>query len=531
MQLVAATLVLSAFLSSLVVARPPTLEAAFAVPKLADRLVLSSGEAYSKADRRLTTVLLLRSSVDEGLDTRSILRVPWRDSRGAAPASSSPSSGATLKNSSSPSSAEVQPKTRPKVPPMPAAGVSAATKQLQGASGKLPDPGQQYKKPPSSFFAKAPPKKAPPKTSPKAPHKAPPVAKSPPTAAIEAAALQTEEISAEEYQALMAAAGRDKTGEGDSDVTQTYTKPPSTFFAKAPPKAPPKSAAPPANQDSDFVVKNILRVPWSGTAGSVTMVPPEEVMAELDPAEEHVSVEEQVEKIPRSPEPNNIQKLLAECALLLQPGTHQVPTPALEKIQDLLTQLSPQDLGVDAFAPAPESPAPANPSSPNRPPPIRYADIYDSDTFSVTLFGIPPHSRLPLHAHPNMTVISMLVRGAVNASSFTAAPPPACAGGGLFGALNLGGGRKTLKELGEVDVIPKAVGQEWSRTSDPRMNVVSGADSCFIEYVTRDEGCLMLEILVRTHKPRSRVSQQPLHPESYTPNPKFIGCTCDPSHV
>ena len=50
---------------------------------------------------------------------------------------------------------------------------------------------------------------------------------------------------------------------------------------------------------------------------------------------------------------------------------------------------------------------------------FRYTDLYDSDSFTVTLFRMPPHFRLPLHSHPNITIISKVLRGKVNVSTFT----------------------------------------------------------------------------------------------------------------
>mmetsp|Transcript_7349 Transcript_7349/g.23950 ORF Transcript_7349/g.23950 Transcript_7349/m.23950 type:complete len:203 (+) Transcript_7349:42-650(+) len=49
---------------------------------------------------------------------------------------------------------------------------------------------------------------------------------------------------------------------------------------------------------------------------------------------------------------------------------------------------------------------------------VVFVPIVETATYSIGLFVLPPHAVIPLHDHPNMTVLSRLVRGSLRVRSF-----------------------------------------------------------------------------------------------------------------
>lgn len=49
---------------------------------------------------------------------------------------------------------------------------------------------------------------------------------------------------------------------------------------------------------------------------------------------------------------------------------------------------------------------------------ITYLHVHEEDDFSIGIFVLPPHARIPLHDHPRMCVISRLLRGSLIKTSY-----------------------------------------------------------------------------------------------------------------
>ena len=82
---------------------------------------------------------------------------------------------------------------------------------------------------------------------------------------------------------------------------------------------------------------------------------------------------------------------------LKQPGPH---------IDALLTAMSAVDaaaLGIDDV---------------QRPGACTYLGIVENDEYSIAAFVLAPHAKIPLHDHPGMTVLSKVVRGSLQVTSF-----------------------------------------------------------------------------------------------------------------
>ncbi|KAH9398560.1 hypothetical protein TYRP_018803 [Tyrophagus putrescentiae] len=57
--------------------------------------------------------------------------------------------------------------------------------------------------------------------------------------------------------------------------------------------------------------------------------------------------------------------------------------------------------------------------NPAYPPPISYVNVFENDTFSLTLFGLSKHTSIPLHDHPEMNAFMKCVYGSVKVTSYS----------------------------------------------------------------------------------------------------------------
>jgi len=212
----------------------------------------------------------------------------------------------------------------------------------------------------------------------------------------------------------------------------------------------------------------VLRVPWrppatggggEGGAGGAGGAGVEDGAAGGAAAVQSGGDAALAEEEARPREPNKLQQLLAECIRVLPGGGERDQGEIPESLLALLAQLSADDLGAASLTAHVPDMAQGGAA------PVCYADLYDSDAFSVTLFSLPPASTLPLHSHPNMTVISRVLLGSVNVTSFATAPAPdKGGGGGMFGMFGgLGGGDRVL---GQLDLVPRIVGRNLSSSCE-----------------------------------------------------------------
>ena len=120
---------------------------------------------------------------------------------------------------------------------------------------------------------------------------------------------------------------------------------------------------------------------------------------------------------PQTAEPNTLQALLALCSEILTP-----PPPKQEadltQIVALLEQVTAEDVGAAALLGSMPGSAADDAAAT-----IRFCDLYDSDAYSVVAFALPPKACLPMHSHPNITILSRVVRGSVQVSTCARAPP------------------------------------------------------------------------------------------------------------
>lgn len=116
-------------------------------------------------------------------------------------------------------------------------------------------------------------------------------------------------------------------------------------------------------------------------------------------------------------EPNTLQALLALCSDVLTPPA-QKQEADLTQIVALLEQVTAEDVGAAALLASMPGSAAIDAAAT-----IRFCDLYDSDAYSVVAFALPPKACLPMHSHPNITILSRVVHGSVQVSTFARAPP------------------------------------------------------------------------------------------------------------
>eukprot|EP00903_Cladosiphon_okamuranus_P012342 g11571.t1 len=108
---------------------------------------------------------------------------------------------------------------------------------------------------------------------------------------------------------------------------------------------------------------------------------------------------------------------------------------ALEAVEQTMAMLTPETIGMVPYAHAYITPAATLPGE------IRYLHVAQEATFSVGVFVLPPGACIPLHDHPNMSVLSHVLYGSVKITSYDCVmeDTTAAAGGGGAGGGGAGG--------------------------------------------------------------------------------------------
>ena len=96
---------------------------------------------------------------------------------------------------------------------------------------------------------------------------------------------------------------------------------------------------------------------------------------------------------------------------------HKAVRDAVQNHAAALTQHGPQ---IDALlnAMAAVDAAALNIDGVQRPGACTYLGIVENDEYAIAAFLLEPHAKIPLHDHPNMTVLSRVVRGSLRVTSF-----------------------------------------------------------------------------------------------------------------
>ena len=106
------------------------------------------------------------------------------------------------------------------------------------------------------------------------------------------------------------------------------------------------------------------------------------------------------------PQPNAVKALDdAVCDVVWQDASALTqPGPQIDALLHAMSAVDAAALGIDDDV--------------QRPGACTYLGIVEHADYAIAAFILAPHARIPLHDHPNMTVLSRVVRGSLRVTSF-----------------------------------------------------------------------------------------------------------------
>ena len=114
----------------------------------------------------------------------------------------------------------------------------------------------------------------------------------------------------------------------------------------------------------------------------------------------------------------------------------------LDGAQAAMDELTPGCVGFDTFPP------PVTARTPSGVPHVSYVHLFSDAAFSMGIFVLPAGAKIPLHDHPEMTVLSKLLYGTLQVTSYDTGELV----GGLAGAGRGWGGEGGDMSRSECDV-------------------------------------------------------------------------------
>ena len=174
---------------------------------------------------------------------------------------------------------------------------------------------------------------------------------------------------------------------------------------------------------------------------------------------------------------NKLQKVLVACeAAFDTTDGESAPSKAdLETVAMLLDDLSANELGV-------RQEDLCGASS------ILYTDVRDSEEYTICIFILPAGTRLPLHDHPNMVVLSKVLWGEMQVAAYDRVPEAKKSGG----ILSWMSKQSQVESLEPFQIVRKKENEVWTVADGVQL---TGPEDCNIHEFTAMTPCCVIDVL------------------------------------